>query len=881
VADQPGFPIVFTPRNQNGRAPWVVVQRVTFRNNIVRHTAGGVNILGIDSPNPSERANNIIIRNNVFDDLTASVWGVSRVFQLGAGPDAVTIDHNLMVSTQSTMYWLYGGSALAPTPITNLAITNNMSPHNSFGLNGNNFSPGLKTFNAYMLPTGTFCNNVLAGGNTNAYPSATFGCDNFFPTVVEWQGDFVNYAAGDYHLLPAGRIGMPAQPPAGPDLGPDVDVVLAETTPALSGDIRLRSGFPAVRILTTSLPNGKYGEAYYQRVLCTPGYGPCAWEVLDSSMPAGLVFDAASGVISGTPSEAATGSLTLRAYDTAWGYNDATAILPITVDPLDFMIIVPEIPAAKVGEPFRLAPTVSGAMGSVTWTIVSGDLPAGITLDAFSGLIAGTPTMWGTSSALLQAQDSSRMDRTDAKTVTITVAPAAIEIPVSALPAGVYQSRYEAVLSATGGTGSYTWSVVGGAVPSGVIVDAGGLVSGEPQRVGLFTFSVQATDGKWPGYTATATVSLEVMPTPFSVSIPPVPAGVVGSPYALTVAATGQVGSVAWSIASGQLPPGLTIDASGTISGVPTTFGVFTAVVQARDSYTAFRGVDVSVSRTAAVNVTIVIAPLPLNVTTTTLPAASIPQPYRVTLQFTGGTGNTTWTLVGGKLPDGLTLSSDGVVAGRPTVVGEFSFTVQASDVGWAGNVTTRTLSVRVRAREVVLYALDATTIAGTWRLVPDTTAAGGQRLWNPNKSAGKITEPLSNPTNYFEIAFQAETGVAYHLWIRGKADKERRINDSMMVQFSGSVDAAGVATYRIGTTSATAIGLPGCDGCRLSGWGWHDNSANMPAPAIYFEKSGAQTIRVQLQQDGFSIDQIVLSAEKYLTVAPGAARNDKTIVPR
>jgi len=66
VADQPGYPIVFTPRNQSGTAPWSVVQRVTFQYNVVRHTAGGVNILGTDNLQPSQRTNHLTIRHNVF-----------------------------------------------------------------------------------------------------------------------------------------------------------------------------------------------------------------------------------------------------------------------------------------------------------------------------------------------------------------------------------------------------------------------------------------------------------------------------------------------------------------------------------------------------------------------------------------------------------------------------------------------------------------------------------------------------------------------------------------------------------------------------------------------------------------------------------------------
>ena len=188
-----------------------------------------------------------------------------------------------------------------------------------------------------------------------------------------------------------------------------------------------------------------------------------------------------------------------------------------------------------------------------------------------------------------------------------------------------------------------------------------------------------------------------------------------------------------------------------------------------------------------------------------------------------------------------------------------------------------------MRAREIVLYAADANAIAGTWSLVPDATAAGGTRMWNPDKSAGKIRQPLPDPQNYFEISFQAEARVAYHLWIRGKADKDKRKNDSVFVQFSRSADANGAAAYRIDTVSGSQVNLADCNSCHLSGWGWQDNGqgAGVMGPAIYFDQPGAQTIRVQVNQDGFSIDQIVLSAERFVSAAPGALKNDATILAR
>ena len=66
VADQTGYPIVITPRNQGGQAPWAITQRITFQYNLIRHAAGGVNILGTDDLAPSQRTNNVTVRHNVL-----------------------------------------------------------------------------------------------------------------------------------------------------------------------------------------------------------------------------------------------------------------------------------------------------------------------------------------------------------------------------------------------------------------------------------------------------------------------------------------------------------------------------------------------------------------------------------------------------------------------------------------------------------------------------------------------------------------------------------------------------------------------------------------------------------------------------------------------
>ena len=182
---------------------------------------------------------------------------------------------------------------------------------------------------------------------------------------------------------------------------------------------------------------------------------------------------------------------------------------------------------------------------------------------------------------------------------------------------------------------------------------------------------------------------------------------------------------------------------------------------------------------------------------------------------------------------------------------------------------------------EIVLYAAQAPLLAGAWSIIPDPSAASGARLQNPDAWAPKLTQPLAAPINYFDLTFEAESGKAYRLWIRGKAQNDYYGNDSLYVQFDRTVDAAGVPVSRIGTVSAETIVIEDCSGCALSGWGWQDSGYGVGAlgPTIRFAQSGLQRMRIQVREDGVGIDQVVLSAVKYLSVSPGAPRDDTTII--
>ena len=238
-------------------------------------------------------------------------------------------------------------------------------------------------------------------------------------------------------------------------------------------------------------------------------------------------------------------------------------------------------------------------------------------------------------------------------------------------------------------------------------------------------------------------------------------------------------------------------------------------------------------------------------------------------------------TLLGsdGSVPFGVTWS--GVPAGT------YILTARAID-NLGASTTSAPITVSVTGSppptgtldEIVLHAAAATNIVGNWTLVTDAAAASGARLQNANLGMPKPATAAPVPAHAFDLTFQADAGRAYSLWIRGKALDDYYGNDSVFVQFDGSVTAAGTPISRIGTTSGESVILEACSGCGVSGWGWTDNVYGGPGTPIYFATTGPQRLRVQSREDGLAVDQIVLSAVRYVTQAPGTAKDDTTILP-
>jgi hypothetical protein len=248
-------------------------------------------------------------------------------------------------------------------------------------------------------------------------------------------------------------------------------------------------------------------------------------------------------------------------------------------------------------------------------------------------------------------------------------------------------------------------------------------------------------------------------------------------------------------------------------------------------------------------------------------------------------TTSSTWTQIGTTPANDVTYqdTNSGLTAGTSYNYRVRAYT-SAGNSGYSNTFTVTTPQPTLSPDDVVLYAAEATARVGAWNPVTDATAAGGKRLENPNAGASTITTAQANPANYFEMSFTAPPNQAFRLWIRGKAVNDNGYNDSVHVQFSDSISAPGGAgIYRIGTTSATWVNLQEASGASIHGWGWQDNGFGQDVfgPLIYFAGSGTHTIRVQVREDGFSIDQIVLSPDTYLDHSPGANKLDSTKLPK
>jgi len=477
-------------------------------------------------------------------------------------------------------------------------------------------------------------------------------------------------------------------------------------------------------ITTASLPADTVGVAYNQTLAATGGSTPYTWSLLSGSLPTGLSLNASTGAITGTPTASGTSSFTAKVTDNAAA--TASKALSIAVSAA-ISITTASLPADTVGVAYNQTLTATGGTGALSWSVSAGSLPAGLSLVAGTGAITGTPTTSGTSNFTVTATDTVSATGTKALSIVIN---AAISITTSSLPGGTVSAAYSQTLSATGGTGALTWSVNAGSLPAGLSLTSGGAISGTPSASGTSNFTVKATDT----VTASATKALSiVISAGLSITTSSLPADTVNVAYNQTLAASGGTTPYTWSLQSGSMPTGLSLNAStGAITGTPTAAGT--------SSFTAKVTDNVSATATKALSIVINAA---ISVTTVSLPNGQLTAAYSQTLAATGGTGALSWSIQTGSLPAGLSLTAGtGAITGTPTATGTSSFTVLATDTVSA--TATKALSIIVTAAplSITTTSLPGGTVNSAYNQT--LSATGGVTPYTWSISSGSLPAGLS-----------------------------------------------------------------------------------------------------------------------------------------
>ena len=181
------------------------------------------------------------------------------------------------------------------------------------------------------------------------------------------------------------------------------------------------SVYDPLNFTSSQPPTATLGTAYTDPLQATGGYGALTWSVASGVLPSGLTLDSTTGVISGTPTAAGSSNVSIQVEDAVG--NKITHALTITVQLMPSITTAASLPSAMVSSNYSQTLNVSGGLSPYTWSVSSGTLPAGLTLNSVTGVISGTPEMTGVSKFIVQVQDSIGTKIMQALTITIYPAP--------------------------------------------------------------------------------------------------------------------------------------------------------------------------------------------------------------------------------------------------------------------------------------------------------------------------------------------------------------------------------------------------------------------------------------------------------------------------
>lgn len=524
--------------------------------------------------------------------------------------------------------------------------------------------------------------------------------------------------------LPSGlTIGAGTGAISGTPAGAGLSTVVITVSDSVSGQTASTGNLSlqVYTVLTISgpatLPFGVLTQAYSGTTVVAAG-GSGGATLVATGLPPGLTISAA-GAISGTPTAPGAASVVVTATD-AVSSQTVTKNYTLTVYDVLKITAPSALGFGVVGRALTpISATTTGGGGTNTWT--STGLPASLTINSGTGSISGTPAATATLSVVITVTDSVTGQTASTAALPLTIyAALTLNVP-SPLGPGVNGLPVLTIaLSATGGTGNYSFSQSG--LPNGLSINATtGAITGTPNvlSAGTFPVSLTVTDAGSAQTVTKSELSLRIY-SQISFSGPVVlPFAVLGRPYSgTTVTGTGGSASYQWGFPGDAATYGLSISQSGVLSGTilgnPGTFSLAVTMLDLNSGQQITKVFQLRVSTSPQIT-----GP-------TTLPYAVTGRPYAgVAVTTSGGAGGFSWTASG--LPGGLAIDpSSGTISSQSVTAtsGTYPITVTLTD-------TALNLSVNQNFSLQVYGSLIITTPSllanGVYNIAyPDTTVSAG-----------------------------------------------------------------------------------------------------------------------------------------------------------
>ncbi len=406
------------------------------------------------------------------------------------------------------------------------------------------------------------------------------------------------------------------------------------------------------------------------------------WSISAGSLPPGMAarndggplyfpLGTTAGLI-GVATTPGTYNFTIQVTDSA----NNTATKACTMKILTLAITDPtQFPDGFVGSVYpAYTPVAVGATGAVTWSIPNNNLPSGLSINQNTGAITGTPN----GNPGNYGFNVSATDSTGTTTRFYNIQIWGVNIPTPG-DLGTFNqgSTVNTSISAAGGSPPYTFS--GGGLPPGLSFSQNGSITGTiTGGSGTFRFNLSVTDHNGNGYNKNFIMNVITVPVPPTVNIAyPLEDATLGEVRNFPIDVNGGRPPYAYTITSGSLPPGLVL-LSGVvrsnfnnlgpddaiITGSSTALGSYSFTLNVKDSSPT----PYTVSIPMTINVKALTANFGILGPTAGLPYSTYIQPVGATTNTTYTPGTSSWTIVTGTLPVGLTLNtSTGVISGTPT----------------------------------------------------------------------------------------------------------------------------------------------------------------------------------------------------------------------